>query len=364
MSLIGSLTTRGTFVSQDPVTPKLDKQAKVDTGETKPTQSPIKPQGATDTTDATPSKPVSKDKPVDGPAPQGPVIDPFAALAIANSTLPQLTKTATFNTGDPAKTLDQHATIETTTDLNSLGKQLGATGVTVTQVPTSKSDTTSVGTAGIVAPVAEKAGDASKQQSSADTSKDSNSNSNNFAAALATAQTPKAAAQVSASTPTQPLNQSERVQAVQQVTDHIQLQAATKPQQAVTIHLQPPHLGEVVVALKNVHSALEAHITASDSRLKTALDDSRADLSARLKASGISVGEIKVDNTAKTATDSQSSFGSSSQPGFSQANQFGGQQAGGVNSAPRFSNSKDDDASIAIAVPSTTGSSTGLDLLT
>ena len=102
---------------------------------------------------------------------------------------------------------------------------------------------------------------------------------------------------------TQALSSDKREALVRQVTDRIQLLAASRPKEGVTIELQPPSLGTITVNLKDVSHSLQAQLTASSGQVKEALDSSKEDLNSRLKAHGISVGQIQVTSTSQTATD-------------------------------------------------------------
>lgn len=99
------------------------------------------------------------------------------------------------------------------------------------------------------------------------------------------------------------LDAAKREMVVKQVSDRIELLAATRPKEGMTIHLQPAELGQVVINLKAGASHLEALIQASDSRVKDALEQNSADLSQKLHHHGIQLGQITVEKSAASTFD-------------------------------------------------------------
>jgi flagellar hook-length control protein FliK len=74
----------------------------------------------------------------------------------------------------------------------------------------------------------------------------------------------------------------------------MELLAATRPKNGVTILLQPEDLGNVVMTVKNLGGSVEAHISASDDRVRTALEQNGSLLVQAMDHRGIKLESVTV----------------------------------------------------------------------
>jgi len=124
---------------------------------------------------------------------------------------------------------------------------------------------------------------------------------------------------------------SQRLDVVRQVADHIELMAAARPQQGVTIHLQPQGLGDVTIVVKGIGKDIEATFSASNPTVRNALADSRDALTQAVTAKGYNLVGVNIaaHSQSMTGRDRQSS------PNQQQSSQtFGNSSSGG---GPNFS---------------------------
>ncbi len=113
-------------------------------------------------------------------------------------------------------------------------------------------------------------------------------------------------AQVSATTPTQPtaLPDSQRLDVVKQAADHIEMAAAARAPQGVTVHLSPQGMGDLTVVVKGVGKDIEATISASNVAVRNALSDSKDTLNEAITAKGFNLVGVSV-TTHSQSTNSQ-----------------------------------------------------------
>ena len=133
-------------------------------------------------------------------------------------------------------------------------------------------------------------------------------------------------------TGTQPLTRQETLKVVQQITDRTQLLAATRPQNDVTIHLQPEGLGSVTAVVKTVGNVVDAAFSASNDHVRQALSDSKADLTQAMQKHGMSVATVSVsaqtDSSANGKSQQNPTFANSNTSNFNQSSSQGQQQQG------------------------------------
>ena len=104
------------------------------------------------------------------------------------------------------------------------------------------------------------------------------------------------------------LSDPQRLDVVRQLADRIELMAASRPQQGVTIHLQPHGLGDVTVVVKGIGKDIEATFSATNTAVRTALADSRDALTQAVTAKGYNLIGVSI------AAHSQSMSGRDRQP--------------------------------------------------
>jgi hypothetical protein len=89
---------------------------------------------------------------------------------------------------------------------------------------------------------------------------------------------------------------------VRQITDRLELLAATRPKNGVTVQLQPARLGSITLTVKSVGSNVEAHISASNDEVRTALEQNRPLLGQLMQERGLKLDSVSI--AAQTATTS------------------------------------------------------------
>lgn len=173
------------------------------------------------------------------------------------------------------------------------------------------------------------------EKSSDDAGKDSGegSKNSNSQTQLIQPETPKVTtttsttASASTESKKEPLTVDQHAQVIRTVTDRIQLMAASRSKEQVTIELNPPDLGKVSISIRNIRASLDAQISASDSRVRQAIESSKEDLASKLRSQGVSINEIKVGESSQTATDGRFGHTNHQSTSFNFANQHNMQQA-------------------------------------
>jgi flagellar hook-length control protein FliK len=90
------------------------------------------------------------------------------------------------------------------------------------------------------------------------------------------------------------LDSTTRLNAVKQVADRLQVMAATRPQNAVTIELTPAGLGTVSVTVKGIGKTIIADLAASNDAVRAALSEGRNTLTQAMEQKGFTVSELNV----------------------------------------------------------------------
>jgi flagellar hook-length control protein FliK len=122
---------------------------------------------------------------------------------------------------------------------------------------------------------------------------------------------------------------------VRQVADRMRLLAAARPKEGVTIHLNPDDLGSITVVVKSIGHLVDAQITATDDRVRNALDQNQTRLVEALDRHGyrlqaVNVGQQATDSTANRKSSLDWSHQSSSQ---NRSHQDGSAQSRGQNNS-------------------------------
>jgi len=113
------------------------------------------------------------------------------------------------------------------------------------------------------------------------------------------------ASQSPATTKLEPIDAKKTAEVVRQIVDRVETIAATHRPGGVVIRLNPEDLGTITMAVKSIGDQVEAHIVASDDRVRTALDTSRSQLAQAIEAKGFSLKSVTVTETQSTQTQSQ-----------------------------------------------------------
>lgn len=175
----------------------------------------------------------------------------------------------------------------------------------------------------------------------------------NSESALQAVTSPTSTHQVSAApaTASQTLSNHQRLDVVRQVADRIELMTASRPQQGVTIQLQPHGLGDVTIVVKGVGKDIEATLSATNSSVRNALADSRDSLTQAVTAKGYNLIGVTVAAHAQSMSGQgrqtpnnpqQSSSQSLGQQAGGGASGGGNASRGGSTSAPSTSNGHND----------------------
>jgi flagellar hook-length control protein FliK len=139
------------------------------------------------------------------------------------------------------------------------------------------------------------------------------------------------------------LDQATKLSAVRQVADRLQVLAATRPSNPVTIELNPQGLGTVSLTVKGIGKAVTAELSASNEAVRSALSEGRANLTSSLEQRGFTVSQLTVRDHVAAAqggsganpggTGRQDQPSSQQQQHASTANSFGhpGAASGGSN---------------------------------
>lgn len=93
---------------------------------------------------------------------------------------------------------------------------------------------------------------------------------------------------------------------LRQVADHIEMLAAIRPKDGVTIHLHPAELGSIVLTVRSSGTAVEAQISASNDSVRQALSQRQSQLSQALGDRGLTLTRVSVSTASNpTATTSE-----------------------------------------------------------
>jgi flagellar hook-length control protein FliK len=92
----------------------------------------------------------------------------------------------------------------------------------------------------------------------------------------------------------QPLARRDLNFVVKQISDRMELLAATKPRNGVTIQLQPAHLGSITMTIKSMGSSVEAEISASNDNVRLALEQNRSLLGQSMEQRGIKLESVSI----------------------------------------------------------------------
>lgn len=154
--------------------------------------------------------------------------------------------------------------------------------------------------------------------------------------AVATTET-KAATAVEAPKAADAANNVDRTQLVRQVSDRIQLLAATRPKEGVVVHLDPPDMGSLSLIVKAGVHGVDASISASNDHVRKALEQSRSELGQSLQNRGITLNSVNVTSQNPGNGQGQgSSMSMDAQTARQQHNQQQG-QSGNPGSSPNAS---------------------------
>lgn len=94
---------------------------------------------------------------------------------------------------------------------------------------------------------------------------------------------------------------------VKQVSERMQMLAASRPKGGVTIHLNPDSLGQITIVVKTAGQAVETLMTASDERVREALDRNHSRLIEAMDRSGYQLQAVTVSSQSGNATQHDSS---------------------------------------------------------
>lgn len=103
----------------------------------------------------------------------------------------------------------------------------------------------------------------------------------------------------------QPLKAGEVSLVVRQVADRMQMLAAARPKDGVTVQLQPSHLGTVTMTVKSTGGSIEAHISASNDSVKQALEQNRPLLGQAMEQRGLRLESVSIASQTNSSTSSQ-----------------------------------------------------------
>lgn len=94
---------------------------------------------------------------------------------------------------------------------------------------------------------------------------------------------------------------------VKQVSERMQMLAASRPKGGVTIHLNPDSLGQITIVVKTAGQAVETLMTASDERVREALDQNHSRLIEAMDRSGYQLQAVTVSSQSGNASQHDSS---------------------------------------------------------
>ena len=132
---------------------------------------------------------------------------------------------------------------------------------------------------------------------------------------------PKPLASLEAAPTTPPLSNEHRNLMFRQVSDRMELLAASRPREAVTIHLQPQDLGDVTVIIKNVGAKMSAELFATNDGVRDALKQDSSKLAEQLQSKGVAITHVAVNQSAQSQkTGSNTHYRDRHNPSTSQNN--------------------------------------------
>ncbi|HVT11554.1 MAG TPA: flagellar hook-length control protein FliK [Fimbriimonadaceae bacterium] len=102
-----------------------------------------------------------------------------------------------------------------------------------------------------------------------------------------------------------PLKASDLNLVVKQIADKMELLAATRPKDGITIQLQPDRLGSITMTIKSDSGGVQAHISASDDNVRTALEQNRAMLGQALADRGLKLDAVSIAAQTRDSTMAQ-----------------------------------------------------------
>lgn len=91
---------------------------------------------------------------------------------------------------------------------------------------------------------------------------------------------------------------------VKQVADRMQMLAAARPKNGVTIHLNPDNLGTVTVIVKAIGQQVSTEMFASDDRVRNALDQNQTRLTEAMSSRGFQLQSVTVSDQTNHSTHS------------------------------------------------------------
>lgn len=100
------------------------------------------------------------------------------------------------------------------------------------------------------------------------------------------------------------LNAVETASVLKQVADRLEMLAAAKPKDGVTIQLDPGDLGQIILKVKGAGNDVSAEITAQHDGVRQALEQNKAQLSQNLEGKGLNLNQV----TINTSTDAKQGF--------------------------------------------------------
>lgn len=109
---------------------------------------------------------------------------------------------------------------------------------------------------------------------------------------FATQTTEKTAAPTKTEQVKAPLSPRDTTLVVRQVADRIEMMAATRPKDGITIHLNPVDLGSITMTVKAVGSLVDTQILASNDNVRDALEQSRPQLAAQMHSRGFQLNNV------------------------------------------------------------------------
>lgn len=102
-----------------------------------------------------------------------------------------------------------------------------------------------------------------------------------------------------------PLEAKEVNQVVKQVADRLQMLAAARPKNGVTVHLSPENFGTVTVVVKAIGRTVDTQLFASEDRVREALDQNQTRLTEAMNSRGFQLQSVSVSQQSNNSTSSQ-----------------------------------------------------------
>jgi flagellar hook-length control protein FliK len=117
---------------------------------------------------------------------------------------------------------------------------------------------------------------------------------------------------------------------IRQAADRIELLAATRPQNAVVVHLEPPDLGTMTITIARSGNEVEASMAVSHEQVRAAIESGRHQLGQTLEQRGLQLTQLTV--TASEGTQFGSATNSQTQQNLQ--DQAGRQSSSALPSRP------------------------------